>query len=177
MSLMSLGIKMNALKKGIREGGLTAKEQVKEAALKRDVHISAGYENLSAEEKELWYDQLATNLFVHQKNWIPCFMDIGFGKELLVHSSRFVDCSVPEKHHWKIVVTRGKFSDWQFNAIVRTYCREEAVLIAKKFFEDFGDLGFKYDEPTPKTEHKVPWVEINAKKTGTYQEWKLKCSK
>lgn len=137
MSLMGLGIAVNALKKGSRDGELT------------------------------------TNIFVHQKNWIPCFMDIGFGKELLVHSARFMDHSIPEKHQWKIVVTREKFPDWQFNAIVCTYCREEAVLIAKKFFEDFGDLDFKYDDPTPKPEHKVPWVEINAKKIGTYRESKI----
>jgi hypothetical protein len=113
MSLMSLGISMNVLKKGIKDGALATKEQVKEAAMKMNVSVSAGYENLTAEEKELWYDQLATNVFVHQKNWIPCFMDIGFN----------------------------------------------------------------YAEPTPKTEHKVPWVEIDAKKSGTYREWKLNGTK
>ena len=52
-----------------------------------------------------------------------------------------------------------------------TYCKEEALLIVKKFFEDFGGIGFKYEEPSPKTEHKVPWVEISAKKTGTYRDF------
>ena len=95
MSLMSLGIKINALQKGIKEGRFTAKEQVKAAALELNVSTTAGYENLS----------------------------------------------------------------------------EEALLIVKKFFEDFGGLGFCYDEPTPKTEHKMPWVEISAKKTGTYRDF------
>ena len=75
------------------------------------------------------------------------------------------------KQHWKFVVTRDKYPDWQFNAIVCTYCKEEALLIIKKFFEDFGGIGFKYEEPSPKTEHKAPWVEISTKKIGTYRDF------
>ena len=171
MSLMSLGIKINALQKGIKEGRFTTKEQVKAAALELDVSATAGYEKLSDEEKELWYDQLAENLFVNHNNCIPCFVDIGFGRELIERSAGWTNYSVPQKQHWKFVVTREKFPTWQFNAIVCTYCKEEALLIVKKFFEDFGGLGFKYDEPTPKTEHKAPWVEINTKKTGVYRDF------
>ncbi len=171
MSLMSLGIKINALQKGIKEGRFTAKEQVKAAALELNVSTTAGYENPSEEDKELWYEQLAENLLENHNNCIPCFINIGFGRELINHSAGRINHSVPKKHHWKFVVTRGKFPQWQFNAIVCTYCREEALLILKKFFEDFGGLGFCYDEPTPKTEHKVPWVEISAKKTGTYRDF------
>ena len=76
MSLMSLGIKINALQKGIKEGRFTTKEQVKSAALELNVSATIGYENLSDEEKELWYDQLAENLFVNHNNYIQCFIDI-----------------------------------------------------------------------------------------------------
>ena len=171
MSLMSLGIKINTLQKGIKEGRFTTKEQVKDAAIELDVSSTVGYQNLSQEDKELWYEQLAVNLFENHNNWIPCFIDIGFGKELLDHSSNMMNYTIPEKHHWKFIVTRDKYPDWQFNAIVCTYCKEEALLIVKKFFEDFGGLGFRYDDPTPKTEHKAPWVEISAKKTETYKEY------
>ena len=171
MSLMSLGIKMNALQKGIKEGRFTTKEQVKVAAQELNVSASVGYENLSDEEKGLWYEQLAENLFANQNNCVPCFVDIGFGRELIDHSAGWTNYSVPKKQHWKFIVTRDKYPAWQFNAIVCTYCREEALLIVKKFFEDFGGLGFRYEEPSPKTEHKAPWVEISAKKTGTYREF------
>lgn len=171
MSLMSLGIKINALQKGIKEGKFTTKEHFKSAALELNVSATVEYENLSDEEKELWYDQLAVNLFENHNNCIPCFIDIGFGRELIDRSAGWTNYSVPQKYHWKFVVTREKFPSWQFNAIVCTYCHEEALLIVKKFFEDFGGLGFNYDEPTPKTKHKVPWVEISAKKTGTYRDF------
>jgi len=171
MSLMSLGIKINALQKSIKEGKFTTKEQVKAAALELNVSATVGYVNLSEEDKELWYEQLAVNLFENHNNCIPCFINIGFGRELIERSAGWTNYSVPQKHHWKFVVTREKFPAWQFNAIVCTYCKEEALLIVKKFFEDFGGLGFRYDEPTPKTAHKVPWVEINAKKTGTYRDF------
>ena len=67
--------------------------------------------------------------------------------------------------------TISRRQDWQFNAIVCTYCKEEALLIIKKFFKDCGGIGFKYEEPSPKTEHKAPWVEISTKKTGTYRDF------
>lgn len=171
MSLMSLGIKMNTLQKGIKEGRFTTKEQVKAAAQELNVSASVGYENLGDEEKELWYEQLAANLFENHNNCVPCFIDIGFGHELIDHFAGRANNSVPKKQHWKFIVTRDKYPQWQFNAIVCTYCKEEALLIVKKFFEDFGGLGFKYDEPTPKTEYKAPWVEISAKKSGTYRDF------
>jgi len=168
---MSLGIKINALQKGIKERRFTTKEQVKAAAAELNVSATAGYENLSSEEKEAWYEQLAINLFVNHNNCIPSFIDIGFGRELIASSAAWTNYTVPHKQHWKFVVTRDKFPDWQFNAIVCTYCKEEALLIIKKFFEDFGGIGFKYEEPSPKTEHKAPWVEISTKKTGTYRDF------
>ena len=171
MSLMSLGIKINALQKGIKEGRFTTKEQVKAAATELNVMATAGYENLGSDEKEAWYEQLAVNLFENHNNCIPCFVDIGFGRELIASSAAWTNYTVPHKQHWKFVVTRDIFPDWQFNAIVCTYCKKEALLIVKKFFEDFGGIGFKYEEPSPKTEHKVPWVEISAKKTGTYRDF------
>lgn len=168
---MSLGIKMNALQKGIKEGRFTSKEQVKTAAQELNVSATVGYDNLSFEEKELWYEQLAVNLFVNHNNCIPSFIDLGFGRELIDHSADWINYSVPKKTHWKVVVTRDKYPHWQFNAIVCTYCKEEALLILKKFFEDFGGIGFKYEEPSPKTVHKAPWVEISTKKTGTYRDF------
>ena len=172
MSLMALGIMMNALKKAMKEGRFTTKEELKSDLKEMNVCVTAGYGNLSPEDKELWYEQLAINIFENHNNWVPCFIDIGFGRELVDHSANLQSFKVPEKTQWKIIVTREKFSDWQFNAIVSTYTREEAVMILKKYFSDFGELGFNYDEPTPKTEHKVPWVEINAKKSGTYVRMK-----
>ena len=171
MSLMSLGIKINALQKGIKEGRFTSKEQVKTAAQELNVSATVGYENLNSEEGELWYEQLAVNLFENHNNCIPSFIDIGFGRELIDRSAGWINYSVPKKHHWKFVVSRDKYPKWQFNAIVCTYCKEEALLIVKKFFEDFGEIGFKYEDPSPKTEHKVPWIEISAKKTGTYRDF------
>lgn len=171
MSLMTLGVKINALQKGIKEGRFSTKEQVKAAAIELNVSATVGYENLSDEETELWYEQLAENLFVNHNNQIPCFIDIGFGRELIAHFSGWKNYSVPQKQHWKFIVTRDKYPQWQFNAIVCTFCKEEALLIVKRFFEDFGGLGFNYDEPTPKTEHKAPWVEISAKKPGTYRDF------
>lgn len=171
MSLMTLGIKMNALKKGISEGRFTDKAQVKEAAMELNVSSAIGYANLSKEDKDIWYEQLAVNLFENHSNCVPCFIDIGFGRELIDRFAGWADYSVPEKHHWKFIVTRDRYPEWQFNAIVCTYCREEALLIVKKFFEDAGGLGFKYGEPSPKTEHRAPWVEIKAKKPGTYREY------
>lgn len=171
MSLMSLGAKIKFLQKEIKEGRFSRKEEVKNAAKDLDIIAIAGYEALREEEKELWYEQLAVNLFVNHNNWIPCFIDIGFGRELIDHSSGWSNYSVPKKHHWKIIVTRDKYSQWQFNATVCTYSKEEALLIVKKFFEDFGELGFNYNDPTSKTEHKVPWIEINTNKTGTYRDF------
>jgi len=97
MSLMSLGIKMNALQNGIKEGRFTSKEQVKTAALELNVSATIGYENLNDEEKELWYEQLAVNLFENHNNCVPCFIDIGFGRELIDHSAGWINYSVPKK--------------------------------------------------------------------------------
>ena len=66
MSLMSLGIKINALQKGIKQGKFTTKEQVKAAALELNVSATVGYENLSEEDKEFWYEQLAVNLLLQK---------------------------------------------------------------------------------------------------------------
>jgi len=74
---------------------------------------------------------------------------LGFGRELLDHSSGLWNGHVPEKLHWKIIVTRDKFPDWQFNAIVHCYTREEAISILKAYFCDFGDLGFNYQDQIP----------------------------
>ena len=76
MSLMSLGIKINALQKGIKEGRFTTKEQVKAAALELNISATVGCENLNSEERELWYEQLAVNLFENHNNCIPSFIDI-----------------------------------------------------------------------------------------------------
>lgn len=173
MSLMSLGYKMTALKKGVESGKFTAKSQVKKAAEEMDIAVTIGYENLSPEDKELWYEQLAVNVFDNHNNCIPCFVDLGFGKELLERSSGMWNHSVPKKQCWKIIVTREKFPDWQFNAIVHSYTREEAVSLLKVYFCDFGGLGFNYENPTPKTEHKAPWVEINNRKNKikSYREY------
>ncbi len=173
MSLMSLAYKMKALKKNVESGKFTTKAQVKNAAKEMDVAVTVGYENLSSEDKELWYDQLAVNVFENHNNFIPCFMDIGFGRELLDHSSGMWNYSVPKKQHWKIIVTRDKFPDWQFNAIVHCYTREEAVSILKVYFSDFGGFGFNYENQNLKTEHKAPWVEINNKKNKikSYREY------
>lgn len=173
MSLMSLGYKMTALKKGLESGKYTTKKQVKKAAKEMDIAVTIGYENLSPEDKELWYEQLAVNVFVNHNNCIPCFVDLGFGKELLERSSGMWNYSVPKKQYRKIIVTREKFSGWQFNAIVHCYTREEAVSILKVYFCDFGGLGFKYEDSTPKTEHKAPWVEINNRKNKikSYREY------
>lgn len=173
MSLMSLGFKMTALKYEIKKCKLTTKEQVKHAAKELNIASTIGYENLSPEDKEAWYEQLAINVFENHNNCIPCFVDIGFGKELLERSSGMWNYNVPKKQHWKIVVTRDKYPDWQFNAIVHSFTREEAVSILKAYFTDFGKLGFNYDDPIPKTEHKAPWVEINNKKNKikSYKEY------
>lgn len=175
MSLMSLGYKMTALKKGIETKKYTTKAQVLNAAKEMNIAVTIGYDSLSLEDKNLWYDQLATNLFDNHNNWIPCFVDLGFGKELLDHFSGMWNNDVPKKQHRKIVVTREKFPDWQFNAIVHSYTREEAISILKVFFGDFGDIGFKYEDPAPKTEPEAPWVEINNKKNRikSYKEYLL----
>lgn len=173
MSFMSLGYKMTALKKGVENGEYTTKAQVKDAAKEMDVAAAIGHENLSPEDKELWYEQIAVNVFENHNNCIPCFVDLGFGRELLERSSGMWNYDVPKKRHWKIIVSREKFPDWQFNAIVHCYTREEAVSILKVYFCDVGKLGFNYDDPTPKTEHKAPWVEINNKKNKikSYREY------
>lgn len=167
MSLMSLGIKMNALQKGIKEGRFKTKEQVKAAAQELNVSASVGYENLSDEEKVLWYEQLAVNLFEKHNNWIPCFIDIGFGRELIDHSANARNNTLPKKQQWKIIVTRDKFPEWQFCAIVATFCREEAVAYLKNYFSDFGGLGFSYHEPS-EIKQRVPWVEVSTKNTGSF---------
>ena len=87
MSLMSLGYKITVLQKEIKEGRFTSTEQVKVAAEEMNVAATIGYENLCSEEKDMWYKQLAVNLFEKHNNWIPCFADIGFGRELLDHMS------------------------------------------------------------------------------------------
>ena len=53
MSLMSLGVKINALQKGIKEGRFTTKEQVKTAAMELNVSATIGYENLSEDSPSL----------------------------------------------------------------------------------------------------------------------------
>ena len=171
MSLMSLGAKIQFLQKGISEEKFSTKEKVKAAAMDLNISVAAGYENLNEEEKNLWYEQLVENLFVNHNNWIPCFIDIGFGREIIDHFSGCRSYSVPQKKHWKFIVKRDKYPQWQFNATVCTYSKEEALLIVKRFFEDFGGLGFYYNEPTPQTEHKVSWIEINTKKIGTYRDF------
>ncbi len=171
MSLMALGVKINALQKGIKEGRLTTRAQVKEAAIELRVATTVGYENLSAEDIELWYEQLAVNLFENHNNWIPCFIDIGFDRELVERSADVRNNTVPKKQQWKIIVTREKFPEWQFCAIVSAFCREEAVLYLKKYFCDYGCLGFSYHEPS-EIKQTAPWVEVSTKKTGTYKEQK-----
>ena len=133
MSLMSLGYKMTSLKKGVENGKYTTKAQVKKAAKGMDIAATVGYGNLSPEDNELWYEQLAVNVFENHNNCIPCFVDLGFGKELLERSSGMWNHSVPEKQHWKIIVTREKYPDWQFNAIVHCFTREEAISVLKVY--------------------------------------------
>lgn len=169
MSLMALGVKINALQKGIEQGRFSTKAQVKEAAKELNVALSAGYGNLSAEDGELWYEQLAVNLFEKRNNWVPCFIDIGFGKELVDHSSDVWNGTLPKKQHWKIIVTRDTFPEWQFCAIVAAFCREEAVFYLKNYFSDYGCLGFNYHYPS-EIKQNVPWVEISTKKTGSYKK-------
>ncbi len=173
MSLMALGYQMSALKKGIESGRFSTKEQVKQAAEKMNISSTVGLGDLSPEDRELWYEQLATNVFDYHNNCIPCFADLGFGRELLERSSGMWNYSVPKKEHWKIIVSREKFPDWQFNGIVPCYTREEAVQILKVYFGDFGGIGFRYEDPTPKTENKAPWVEINSRKNRikSYREY------
>ena len=171
MSLMSLGYKITAIQNEIKEGRFTSTEQVKAAAEEMNVAATIGYENLCSEEKDMWYKQLAVNLFEKHNNWIPCFADIGFGRELLDHMSNMMNMTMPKKQHWKFSVTRSGYSDWIFNAVVCTYTKEEAVCILKNYFCDFGGLGFYYDEPTAKTENKAKWVEINGKKPGSYKKY------
>lgn len=173
MSLMALGVKINALQKGIKEGRFTTKAQVKEAAKELRVASAIGYGNLSPEDNERWYEQLAVNLFENHNNWIPCFIDIGFGRELIDHSANVRNNTIPKKQQWKIIVTRDKFPEWQFCAIVATFCREEAVLYLKKYFSDYGDLDFTYHEPS-EIKQRMPWVEVSTKKTGSYKEQKVK---
>ena len=170
MSLMALGAKINALQKGIKEGRFTTKEQVKDAAKELQVASTIRYGNLSSEDFELWYEQLAVNLFEKHNNWIPCFIDIGFGRELIDHSANVKNDTTPKKQKWKIIVTRDKYPEWQFCAIVSTYCREEAVSYLRKYFCDYGDLGFRYQDPTPEIKQTAPWIEVSAKKIGTYKE-------
>ncbi len=62
MSLMSLGVKINALQKGIKEGRFTTKEQVKTAAMELNVSATIGYENLSE-------DFLSLHEFFQQFRW------------------------------------------------------------------------------------------------------------
>lgn len=173
MSLMSLSYKMSILKKSIYDATFTTKEQVKHAAEKADVASTIGYTNLSPEDKDAWYEMLADNLFNKHNNCIPCFINIGFGKELIDHSSSLWKDKIPKKKHWKLIVKRMNFPDWQFNAIVFCHTKEEAICITKEFFGDFGELGFSYEDPAPKSEHKTPWIEINSKrsKIKSYSEY------
>lgn len=171
MSVVYLAYNVHILKKAIEEGKLTTKEQVKQAAKEINLAAMAGSGNLSPQENEAWYNQFATNIFDNHTNSVPCFVDIGFGRELLSTMARKYNNEVPKKQHWKIIVTRKKFPDWQFNAIVTTYTKEEAICIIKKYFGDFGGLDFNYESPRHQTKYKVPWVHINAKKIGTYKEY------
>ena len=169
MSLMALGVKINTLQKGIEQGRFTTKAQVKEAAKELNIALSAGYDNLSAEDSEIWYEQLAVNLFEKRNNWVPRFIDIGFGKELVDHSANVRNNTIPKKQPWKIIVTRDKFPEWQFCAIVAAFCREEAVCYLKNYFSDYGFLGFNYHDPS-EIKQNVPWVEISTKKTCSFKD-------
>lgn len=174
MSFMRLGFTMNGLRQMIRTRRLSSVAQVKEAAKKANLADAAGCSTLPPQKLDMWYTQLAQNLFEHDDSDIPCFKDIGFGEELLKHSFDHP----PKKQPWLFKVTRSGYPDWQFRASVMSYSRQEALCVLKNFFCDTGIQGFDYtsiSEPSRSMKGmknpKNAWVEINPLTPGLYKDY------